>query len=178
MPLRSIIQFYDGSGTSQLANIFDIFSGTSILRGTTSPIQKFRVYNNFSGTADIVDANDVKLYISGDDEFLTDNVEKQEFFDFTKELINGGYVDVRCVLASETGLTPPSGSTFRPLIFGTPFSGSGFDTIVASGSFNFNEYEIKFNIPVSGTSGSWIGSSGAVYPAFFVDYTNDGFGAG
>ncbi len=174
MPLKAIIQYYDGSGTSELANIFDIFSGTTIARGTTSSAQKFRVYNNFSGVADIVDANDVKLLISGDDEFLTDQVEKQEVHDYTRELITGGYVEVRCTLASETGLVPPSGSVFRPFIFGIPFSGSGFDTIVASGSFNFNEYEVRFNIPVSGVSGSW-NISGACYPAFFVDYANDGF---
>lgn len=178
MSQRAIIDFYDDSGTSELANLWDVFSGTSIARGTTSSTQRFRIYNNFSGVADITDANDVKLYISGDDEFLTDQIEKQELFDYTRELVLGGYIEVRCTLASETGLVPPSGSVFRSLIYGTPFSGSGFDTITASGSFNYNEYEIKINVPVSGTSGSWVGASGAVYPSFFVDYTNDGFAAG
>lgn len=174
MPQRSIIQFYDNSGTSELANIFDIFSGVAIPRGTTSPPQRFRVYNNYSGVADIVNANDVQVLISGNSEFLTDQVVKQETFDYTKELILAGYTEIRCTLASETGLVPPSGSTFVPLIYGAGFSGSGFDTIVASGSFNYNEYEIRFNIPASGVSGSWV-QSGAVYPSFFVDYTNEGF---
>ncbi len=174
MSQRSIIQFYDEGGSSELANLWDIFSGTAVSRGTTSSPQRFRVYNNFSGTTDIADANDVQVNISGDDEFLTDQVEKQELFDYTRELILAGYVEIRCTLASETGLVPPSGSTFVPLIYGTAFEGTGFDTIVASGSFNYNEYELRLNIPVSGTSGTW-NASGAVYPSFFVDYVNDGF---
>jgi len=174
MPQRSIIQFYDGSGTSELANLWDIFSSVPVARGTTSSTKRFRVYNNYSGTADIVDANDVQVQISGSPEFLTDQVIKQELYDYTRELILGGYVEIRCTLASETGLVPPSGSSFVPLIYGTGFSGSGFDTIVASGSFNYNEYELQFNIPASGTSGSWV-TSGSIYPSFFVDYTNDGF---
>jgi len=176
MSQRSVIQFYDGSGTAELASIFDIFSGTQIARGSTSAAQKFRVYNNYSGVADIADANDVKLYISGDDEFLTDQVEKQEVNDYTKELLDGGYVEVRCAISSETGLAPVSGSVFRALIYGTAFSGSIFDTILASGSFNYNEYELRFNIPASGVSGSW-NVSGTCYPSIFIDYTNDGFGS-
>ena len=177
MSVRAIIQYYDQSGLTELNSLWDIFSGTAISRGATSPPQRFRIYNNYSGVADITDANDVRLNISGDDEFLTDQVERQELFDYTRELILGGYIEVRCTLASETGLVPPSGSTFVPLIFGASFSGSGFDTISASGSFNYNEYEVRFNIPASGTSGSW-NASGAVYPSIFVDYSNDGFGNG
>lgn len=177
MPQRSIIQFYDNSGTSELESIFDIFSGTAIPRGTTSSTQRFRVYNNYSGVADIVDANDVQVQISGNAEFLTDQVVKQELFDYTRELILAGYTEIRCTLASELGIAPITGSTFVPFIFGAGFSGSEFDTIVASGSFNYNEYEIRFNIPASGVSGSWI-QSGAVYPSFFIDYSNDGFAAG
>jgi len=174
MPQRSIIQFYNESGTSELENVWDIFSSIPVPRGSTSSAKRFRIYNNFSGTADIVNANDVELKISGNSEFLTDQVVKQELYDYTRELILGGYVEIRCTLASETGLVPPSGSSFVPLIYGTGFNGDGFDTISSSGSFNYNEYEMRFNIPVSGTSGSWM-SSGAIYPSFFVDYTNEGF---
>ncbi len=174
MSERAVIQFYDDSGNTEILSIWDIFSGVAVARGTTSSAKRFRIYNNFSGVADITDVDNVRLSISGDDEFLTDQVEKQEVYDYTRELILGGYVEVRCTIASETGLVPPSGSVFRPLIFGTAFSGSGFDTIVASGSFNYNEYEIQFSIPVSGTSGSWT-VSGTVYPSFFVDYVNVGF---
>lgn len=174
---RAVIQFYDYSGNSELSDIFDIFSGAQIPRGTTSPPQRFRIYNNYSGAVDIADADDVELFISGNSEFLTDQVVKQELHDYTRDLILGGYVEVRCTLASETGLVPPSGSTFVPIIYGASFSGLGFDTIVASGSFNYNEYEIRFNIPASGVSGSWK-ASGSVYPAFFIDYTNNGYASG
>jgi len=168
------IQFYDGSGTSELANIFDIFSGTSIPRGSTSSAQSFRVYNNYSGSLYVSNAEDMKIQISGNNEFLTDNVMKKTVHDYTRQLILGGYIEIRCVIASETGLSPPSGNTFRPLLFGTPFSGSGFDEIVASGSFNYNEYEIRFNLPASGVSGSW-NASGVAYPSLFVDYNNEGY---
>jgi len=171
---KSIIQFYDGSGTSELENIWDIFSSVPVARGTTSDVKRFRLYNNYSGSADIVNANDVEIKISGNAEFLTDQVVKEELYDYTRELILGGYVEIRCTLASETGLTPPSGSTFVPLIYGASFNGDGFDTINSSGSFNYNEYELRFNIPISGTSGSWM-VSGSIHPSFFVDYTNEGF---
>jgi len=169
MSQRANIYFYNGDGASQLDNLWDIFSGTSIARGTTSPVQKFRIYNNYSGASDIADANDIKIYVSGDTEFLTDSVKKQSVFDYTKELISDGHIEIRCTLSSETGLVPPSGSTFVPLIYGTAFYGNGFDTISASGSYNYNEYEMRLSIPLTWTSG------GAVYPSFFVDYTNDGF---
>lgn len=176
MSNRAIIDFYDINGTI-LNNFWDIFSGATIDRNTTSPTQRFRVYNNYSGTSDITNANNIKLYISGDDQFLTDQVEKKEIFDYTREVITSGYLQIRCTLASETGLVPPSGSSFVPLYYGIPFYGTGFDTIMSSGSYNYNEYEMKINVPASGTNGSWL-QSGSIYFSFFMTWDNEGFATG
>jgi len=174
MSQRAIIDFYNEAGDALLGDNWDIFSGSQINRNDTSVTQRFRVYNNFSGVVDIVDTENVMLHISADGEFLTNVVKKSEYNDFTQNIIDEGRMEIRCTLSSETGLVPPSGSTFVPFVYDAPFSGSGFDEIMASGSFNYNEYEIRFVLPSSGTSGSW-NASGSAHPAVFVSWDNVGF---
>ena len=162
----AIITFRNEDGSEPLASIWDIFDGTPIVRGETSAAEKFRVYNNYVGSGSVATADDFKLRVSVDDQFLQTNVKKRaSYTDWTYELVNGGYIEIRCTITSETGLAPPTGNTFVP--FSGTFSGSSFDNISASGSWNFNEYEMRFVIP----SGS-LSTSGSATPSTFASWVN------
>lgn len=165
----ALISFREQDGTL-LGSLWNIFSGSTIARGTTSSTAKFRTYNNYSGSSDIPDMRGFHLKISTEDPVydIVDNPDS--YNDFTYELISGGHMEIRCTIAGETGLAPPSGNTFTP--FSGTFSGSGFDYIASSGTFNYNEYEVRFNIPSSGSE--WF-TSGTCEPSIFAYWQDTNF---
>ena len=164
---RASITFRNDDGSAPLDSIWDLFSGTSIVRGETSPAGTFRVYNNYVASGSVAEADNFKLLISVEKEFRQTIINKRSAYtDFTYEIVTGGYIEVRCTVASETGLAPPTGNTFTE--FTNYFSGSGFDKIVASGSWNFNEYQIRFNIPDSDV----LATSGSANPVVYASWVN------
>jgi len=171
MSSRSIISYRNLDGSSELSSIWDVFSGSQISRGSTSPTNIFRIYNNYSGSADIVDAIEMQLIISSDDQFIVYD-QRTSYTDFTRELINGGYIDIRCTYSGESGAS--RSDAFVP--FSGVFSGSEFDNIPASGADNYNEYEMRMNIPASGTGSSW-NTSGTAAPTIFARWKNEGIDA-
>lgn len=169
MTSRAIITFRNSDGSAELGSLWDIFSGSTINRDETSSAGIFRVYNNFAATADIADAKGFELKISADAQFETiAKYAKTTVYDFTQELIEGGYIEIKCSFASELGMAPPSGAVFESLT-GT-YSGSGFDLISASGTDNYNEYQVRFALPDT----TLFPTSGSSTPSFFARWVNAG----
>jgi len=168
MSSRSIITYRNFDGSSELTSIWDVFSGSQVARGDTSPTNTFRIYNNYLAEADIVDAIEMQIVISTNDQFIVYD-QRTSYTDFTRDLINGGYIEIRCTYSGESGAS--RADAFVP--FSGAFSGSEFDRIPASGSDNYNEYEMRMNIPASGTGGSW-NTSGSAAPTIFAKWNNEG----
>lgn len=169
MSNRSIITYRNFDGSAELSSIWDVFSGTTIARGETTPTNTFRVYNNYSGASDVVTADRFQLIISTDDRFIVYD-QRTSYEDFTRNLVNGGHIELRCTISSEFGVDPDP----EWYIFSGAVSGSTFDKITAiSGSDNFNEYEMRIHIPASGTGNSFY-TSGSAAPTIFAKWHNLG----
>jgi len=168
MSNRSIITYRNFDGSAELSSIWDVFSGSTTARGSTTPTNIFRVYNNHAVAVDVVDAIGFKLLLSSDDQYIVYD-QRTSYEDFTRDLIKGGFIEIRCTYSGESGAS--RADAFVP--FTDIFSGSEFDRIPASGSNNYNEYEMRINIPNAGTNSSF-NTSGTASPTFFAKWNNEG----
>lgn len=142
----------------------EIFSGAvGIGSGTVSGT--IRVYNNYGAVASGAHARKVRVFLSAQSgsQAITSQFADPYRNIRTLGLINQTMSGI-CMLASENGGNNPSG-TMLSMFSG--ISGTGYDIIYASGSNNFNQYDIYFTIP----SGTVLDTaSGSIYIG--VEYEN------
>lgn len=142
----------------------DSLFGETIFVGSGTYTARFRIYNNYSGVADQNDLKDLKVYLTGTPKMLTayelGGIGLEEWAtSFPYIVLRNEYFSGVCKVASKQfGANPllESGT----INYEQPFDDVECDYIYASGSDNFNEYELTINIP-SGVN--FVASSGSVY---------------
>jgi len=139
----------------------EIFSGS--VSGTVSGT--IRLYNNYAGANDVAHARKVKIFLSA--QSGSQAITKQFHDPYrnirTLALVNETMSGI-CTLASENGGATPTGTM---LSMSSGISKTGYDIIYASGSNNFNQYDLYFTI----ASGTVLDTaSGAIFIG--VEYEN------
>lgn len=165
----SIISLWDSTGSVELTSPWDIFSSTPQPRGATSSIGIFRVYNNYSGTANIANALAFQLFLGTNAQVPQIIDQQTTVSDFSFDSVFEGTVEIKCVFASELSADPSVAWS----VFDDWYSGSTFDKILSSGALNFNEYQIRINVPASGTRGRYH-TSGTITPTIHGKWDSEG----
>lgn len=136
------ISITDSSGTP-ITNTFEIFSGT-VYAGSGVYSGTIRVYNNLDDDSGIAHAKNVKLYMSPVSGAIAYNTGIGELHEnitsipFVYDTLSGS-----CVYSSkEGGAISSTAQSLRNGIYGTTF-----DEISASGSNNYNEYDLTLSVP-------------------------------
>ena len=150
----------NSSGTP-ITNTYEIFSGT-INVGSGVYSGKIRVYNNQDAASGVAHARDVKLFMSPVSGSIGYNMS---IGDFHEDITSVGFalqtLSGSCVYSSK--LQGAVSGTVQNL--GVGIYGKTYDEISASGSHNYNEYDLTIELP-SGTNLQVL--SGSIYLA--VEY--------
>lgn len=127
-----------------ITSSMEIFSGAVTIGGGVVS-GTIRVYNNYDANDDVAHARKVNLYLcaqSGSQAITKgfyDPYRNIRSYALVKNSMSGV-----CTLASEKGALTPTGTM---LSMYSGISGTAYNTIYASGSNNYNQYDIYFTIP-------------------------------
>jgi hypothetical protein len=156
----ALLSITDSSGTP-ITNTYEIFSG-SVYAGSGVYNGTIRVYNNIDAVSGVAHARDVRLYMSPSSGVLGYNGAMGEYDEdittipFVHDTLSGS-----CTYSAKTDAAVSG--TLQSLSVG--IYGTDYNEIYASGSNNYNEYDLQISIP-SGVN--ILTLSGSIYLA--VEY--------